>query len=89
MTTANGKATLKISENKFTLFSNTYNLTMNDFRNTEVGQGAFKRNVILCSFGRIPYSKFSRKPSESTGNITIEFETSSGKKLSGEDTVFW
>jgi len=103
-TTANGKVNIKITETRseynsrtytsteriIDIFSNTYNVTTSDFQNAEVGQGAFKRKVVLFLIGRIPYSRFRNKPEASnSGKIEIEFETSSGRKLTGSDTIFF
>ena len=98
-TTGSGKAKLTIYEEDTNYRTNTTterilyttdrNVTIDNFQNAEVGRGSFARKVILCSFGRIPQSRFTRKPNESTAKVKIEFETSSGKKFSGEDSVFW
>ena len=93
MTTGNGSVTIKITEETSTgrerqLYSRTITVSNSNFYKTKVGRGAFEHDAILCSFGRITYSSFVLKPSESMGKIKIEF-TGNGKVMSGEDTIFW
>lgn len=93
MTTANGSVTIKIIEEISTgrereLYSRTRNVSTTDFHKTKIGRGAFERDAILYSFGRLTYSSFVLKPNESMGKIKIEF-TSNGKTMNGEDTIFW
>lgn len=60
-----------------------------DFVKTTRGRGTFEQEVILYSFGRIPYSSFDIAPTESSGRVTVHFHTLSGSILDGEDTIFF
>lgn len=72
------------------LLSVQLSLTASDFFKTEVGTGAFERTRLICSFGRIPYSRFSRLPQGHTGKVVVEFTPSgASKSMKGEDTVIW
>jgi len=102
-TTASGKININIlgktsfDDKDYELFSRSYDVSISDFRETKVGRGSFERKVILYSFGRIPYlylnvdpqRMYSEKLITSRGKVIIEFETQSGRKLSGEDTISW
>jgi len=102
MTTSSGKVYLTISEShsewsgsdfvetNVELYSVSFNVVKTDFQKTKVGTAAFEHVVILCSFGRITYSSFTRKPSEMTGKVKIEFHPDgAGSVLTGSSTVIF
>jgi len=60
-----------------------------DFHTAEVGQGAFAHKRLICSLGRILYSRFNAQPSQMTGTVKIIFRTISGRELPGEGTIFF
>jgi len=60
-----------------------------DFHVTEVGQGAFAHTRLICSLGRILYSRFTTQPSEMTGTVKVFFTTTSGRELPGEGSIFF
>ncbi|MGB9678261.1 MAG: hypothetical protein ACPLZ9_06560 [Candidatus Ratteibacteria bacterium] len=103
MTTSDGWVTLTISEihsewsslksdfvdTEITLYSSSFEVKKNNFQKTKVGVGAFEHEVILCPIGRIDYSSFRKKPSETTGKVKIEFQTPNAHIYKGEDTIFF
>ena len=93
-TTANGTVTLRIVEENFrgterVLLTRTREVSASDFRRATVGSGAFERQVILYSFGRIRHSSFTSRPQESSARVNIEFTTTAGRRMEGRDTIFW
>ena len=74
-----------------TLYDKTFNVTASDFHKTTVGQGAFARERIICSFGRITYAQFYSYPSGDfpSGKVTVDFTTESGRVLTGSDTILY
>jgi hypothetical protein len=89
MISSAGTVRLTITNVSTTLLDITLPTTTSDFEATEVGRGAYKHDVLLYSFGRIPYSKFRAHPSENTGgDITIEF-IYNGNSISGKTNVFF
>jgi len=60
-----------------------------DFHTGEVGLGAFAHKQLICSLGRISYSRFNAQPSEMTGTVKVLFITTSGRELLGEGSVFF
>jgi hypothetical protein len=98
MTTSNGNITLTISETRNSyyfgiyevkLYSTSFNVKKTDFKKANVGRGAFKHKVILCSIGRIAYSSFMNRPNAATGKVKLEFQRSDGQILKGEKAVFF
>jgi len=102
MTTSDGNVELTISETVYSysrysgsseservLYFATLDIKSTDFQRGKVGIGAFERDAVLYLLGRIPYSWFSRWPSESSGKVHILFQTPSGEVLEGEDFVIF
>lgn len=104
MTTASGQLNLKItethndisingnmSESNLSLFSSVLQVQKSSFRKTKVGLGAFEHEAILFSIGRVPYSDFTKTPSEITGEVKISFITSGSdtRLLEGKETVIF
>jgi len=102
MTRARGRASLTITqttwewdrslgylrEQEQVLYNVTVRVDKSDFRKATVGLGLFQREVILYSFGRIPYSRFWRRPEEGIGKVRLAFHCSSGV-LEAQETVFF
>ena len=97
-TTADGTAKLTISDwspdDGFTserwtvpLLSISLDIKKTDFQKQEVGKGDYKRKVILCSLGRIPYSKFSRRPYRRNGFVILEFQSMDGKLFKAREEI--
>lgn len=57
-----------------------------EFQRTQVGLGAFKRDVVLCSFGRLTYSEIGARPHMS-GVVEVVFDADRGGRFRGETTV--
>jgi len=74
-----------------TLYDRTFNVKASDFHKTTVGQGAFARERLICSFGRIAYDQFYTYPSGDfpSGKIIVDFTTESGRVLTGSDTILY
>jgi len=95
MTTGSGLVTIKVIEKSYStdketeLYSKTITITQNSFYKTKIGTGAFERDAIICSFGRITTSSFSKKPKEDSARVKVEFTTNNGIKLQSEDTFYW
>ena len=89
MTTSDGKATLSITDETNTLYTKTVTVHRTDFQLTTRGQGAFKNDAILYTFGRITYDLFDREPDALTGEVSVTFAPSSGSKMSGKTSVFF
>lgn len=101
LTGANGRVKLTISEEKsdwqglerksleHELYTFERSVTVSDFRKVVLGMGPFERKSIIYSFGRMTYSSFSRKPTESMGKVIIEFTTPDGRVLKGEESIFF
>jgi hypothetical protein len=102
MTTAKGDLTVDIVEiqSKFdlysgiiksetVLFSRSNPVDKSMFIKTKVGIGAFEHEVIMIPLGRIPYSSFSKMPSEMAGEVRAVFHPDSGFALRGDTTIFF
>ncbi len=103
MTTSDGTVFLTITEthtewntrvSKFIeieekLYSKTISVKKTDFRKAKVGTGAFEHEVILYLIGRVDYSSLTKKPSEMSGKVKVEFQMPNGKLLKGETTIFF
>lgn len=102
MTTANGTLELEITEThlyiskygsieerNLLLFSTRTVVSRSSFGRAKVGKGEFRHEVILFPFERkrIPYSSFSKRPSETDGKVRVTFVTEDGRSLKGEDTI--
>lgn len=87
MISSSGTAALKIYKGGSPIYDININVKGSDFANTEIGMGAFKRDALIFSFGRIPFSSLGF-PSEGTGRITLDF-THNGQTVSGNETVFF
>jgi len=64
-------------------------VAVSDFHTAEVGLGAFAHKQLICSLGRISYSRFHAQPSEMTGTVKVLFITTSGRELYGEGSIFF
>jgi hypothetical protein len=62
-------------------------VTKSDFRLTKVGQGAFERDAILYSFGRIKYSDFLVYPKGRFGKVIVEFQVLNHPPIRGEESI--
>ncbi len=94
MTTANGSVRLRITQgsirgSEVELYDRNFSVKKSEFVKTKIGLGSFERDAILCSFGRIPYSAFSRNPTEFSGKVYVTFTTTAGRVLEGDDTVIF
>ena len=95
MVCSSGTATLIISDTssnqKTVLYDEKYHLSKEHFHRATVGLGAFKRKVILCSFGRLTYSSFEKLPDEdSFGKVEVQFRREpDGRILEGSDTIYF
>lgn len=64
--------------------------TINDFKNTEIGLGAFAREALVYPVGRIRYSEFVRQPEEDgRGKIEIEFRQNGKPPLTGSTSIYF
>ena len=88
-TASTGTARLRVMDGSTTIFSTRYTIAQSDFRTVTVGQGAFERKRLICSLGRIPYSRFSSSPTSFSGTVHLTFTTESGNTLEGRDTLFF
>jgi len=66
--------------------TNGIDIKSTDFKKVTVGEGAFEHEVILFSFGRIPYSKFSEYPSEIRGKVNVSLHPKASSPIEGEST---
>lgn len=88
-TSAAGKTTLEITSGSDRLLSFDIDVEESDFTRAKLGRGAFEHEGLICSFGRIAYSRFSKQPTTSTGKVRVKFQLANGRVLEGEDTVFF
>jgi len=89
-TTADGKAKFEVFGDKNErLMSVEVPVHKTDFVKTTVGMGAFAHEVVLCNFGRIPYSAFSRMPDSFSGKIKVTFTIPTGESFVGQDTILF
>ncbi len=72
MTTCDGSATLIITDEDGALFVVSPYLDPEDFYETKSGQGAFERDVLVYSFGRISYSSFLNSRPSGRGMAKLE-----------------
>jgi hypothetical protein len=93
MVASEGTAKLTISQgsgsDEKVLLSKTYPVQRTDFVETKVGQGAFARDALICSFGRLSYDDFDMAPTEASGKVKVQFTLKSGKKLDAEESVYF
>lgn len=100
MTTADGEMKLEIFEIHYDyyhipayfdslLFSLAISVKKSFFSKTKVGIGAFEHEVIMLYIGRIPYSNFSKPPSEMSGKVRVNFITNDGRSLYGEEIIYF
>ena len=73
-----------------TIYINFFDVKAKDFKNTKIGVGAFEREALIYSVGRIPFSDLAPffEPND-TGILKLSFETSDGKILKGEETFYF
>jgi hypothetical protein len=73
-----------------TIYINFFDVKTKDFKNTEIGVGAFEHKALICMVGRIPFSDLAPffEPND-TGILKLSFETSAGKILKGEETFYF
>jgi len=99
-TTASGNVYLRVTEDKggfitpktsTTLYERKTSITRSSFYKAQIGMGAFQRDRIIFSFGRVSYSDFARRPSGdlSFGTAYIEFTTEDGRVLRGESSIIY
>jgi len=62
-------------------------VTKKMFYKTTRGRGAFEEDVLLCTFGRIKFDSFFKKP-EGLLNVSVSFETEDGRILEGETSTY-
>ncbi|MCX6092860.1 MAG: hypothetical protein NTX23_08365 [Candidatus Bipolaricaulota bacterium] len=86
---AQGRAKLNVYEEGRKLWTTNYSVTTSAFQKGTVGVGGFAHTRLICSLGRIEYSRFTTRPTESYGKVEIIFTTQSGKTLRGETSYFF
>ena len=72
MTAFDGTVKLTIIEDYTLLYYDSRDVKECDFYATTAGVGAFEHDVIVYSFGRIPYSQFNGPPI-SKGEVKIKY----------------
>jgi len=93
MTTANGAVKLRIMVNMpisgdIEFFSETYNVKTSDFYKTSRGRGSLKEDIIIYSFGAMPFPANDMKSLVPTSNILVDF-TIGENTISGKGTINW
>ena len=99
MTTYDGNISLKITtthyayKEEIVLYETGYTISKSDFKKNKLGIGAFSRNAIVFSFGRIPYSWFRNDMGKVItnnwrGKARLEF-TFNNSRLRSEETFFF
>ena len=74
------------SQEERSLNNHQFRVTIEDFQNTEVGQGAFKHKAIIFPLGRITLYK---RPLNSIGKVYLLFRTEDGKEIKGETDIIF
>lgn len=71
------------------LFQNVSHVDRFDFQNLEIGLAAFSRRMLVFPIGRIPYSRFSTKPSKRVGKVRVVFipDADNSKPLNAEEEI--
>lgn len=86
MTTASGSAALQLTDDKAGVYAVVKDIEEDDFYETTLGQGAFEREALVYSFGRIPFDKMKWEP-EGTLEMQLGFKTAT-KTMKGKDSIF-
>lgn len=71
------------------LYSSVLHIKKSEFTQTQVGVGALKHDALIYNVGRLPYSKFSRQPSQPVGTVWVTFSSSYVSDIVGKSDVIF